>query len=254
VRRRAIAAVAAVVSAVIGAVLLVGYVSGADRRAEAGTVTTTVLVAKAEIPQGTSANALTSLVASKSLPRNAVTAGALTSLSQVAGKVTTADVLPGEQLLAGRFGAPAAVHKTKKSVKVPAGMQQLSVVLPPERVVGGALQAGDHVGVFVSVTEPDQTHLVLKRVLVTRVQGAVVPATQNTSSDTSSSTTSAADSNTDTSEPLPTANQVVTLAVNGADAETIVFGVEHGSLWLSLDPAHPVDGGTRIVTKGNVYK
>jgi pilus assembly protein CpaB len=241
---------AAVLSAVIGAVLLVGYVSGAGRRAEAGTVTTTVLVAKSAIPKGTSADALTPLVDSKSLPRNAVAAGALTSLHDIAGKITTAEVLPGEQLLAGRFAAPAVVHKGKQKIKAPAGLRQVSVLLSPDRVVGGEVKAGDHVSVLLSVTNPDQTHLVLKRVLVTHIQGAAVPATQSSSGDSKSSTSNT----TNATEPLPTGSQMVTLAVNGAQAETIVFGAEHGSLWLSLDPAHPVDGATRIVTKGNVYK
>jgi pilus assembly protein CpaB len=46
---------------------------------------------------------------------------------------------------------------------------------------------------------------------------------------------------------------MVTLALSAKDAETVVFGAEHGSLWLSSEPAGAQTGGTRIVAPDTVY-
>ena len=47
---------------------------------------------------------------------------------------------------------------------------------------------------------------------------------------------------------------MVTLAVSSHDAETLLYGAEHGTLWLSLQPADAVVTGTRVVTRDNVNK
>jgi len=232
----------AVVLATVGAVLLLAYVSGADQRAQAGMVTTTVLVATAPIPNGTPAEKLTSLVTAKAFPSKAVVPGTLSSLRQIAGQVATVDLEPGEQLLASRFADPAALQGSGE-VKIPAGMQQGSVVLDPQRALGGRLPVGTSVGVFISFADPTQTHLTLQNVLVVGVQGGVAPAEPKPS-----------DAVPSTPEPAPGGSVMVTVAVNAADAEKLVFGAEHGTIWLSLEPASARPTGTRIVTGQNVYK
>ena len=46
---------------------------------------------------------------------------------------------------------------------------------------------------------------------------------------------------------------VRTLAVSAAQAEAVVFGVEHGTLWLSLEPDGAQTGGTDVVTPDTIY-
>jgi pilus assembly protein CpaB len=46
---------------------------------------------------------------------------------------------------------------------------------------------------------------------------------------------------------------MVTLAVTAAQAEAVVFGAEHGTLWLSLEPDRAQTGGTDVITPGNIY-
>ena len=46
---------------------------------------------------------------------------------------------------------------------------------------------------------------------------------------------------------------MVTLAVDAAQAEAVVFGIEHGTLWLSLEPEGADTGGTDVVTPDNIY-
>lgn len=238
-KRRILAAVLALALAGAGAVLLAGYVQGADRRAMAGMETANVLVVTSLISNGTPADALTKLVATQVLPVKAIAAGALSSLATISGQVATADLQPGEQLFASRFADPASL-KGAEQIEVPTGLQQLSVSMERPRMLGAMLTPGATVGVFISLAkdgdQPDQTHLVLHQVLVTEVGGDLPPTP--------------ADGADQTSEPADMVS--VTFALSAADAEKLVFGAEHGRLWLSLEPSDAVTSGTRVVTAQNV--
>ena len=45
----------------------------------------------------------------------------------------------------------------------------------------------------------------------------------------------------------------MTLAIDAPAVEQVVFAAEHGFVWLSAEPADATEGGTKIVTRGNVY-
>jgi pilus assembly protein CpaB len=45
----------------------------------------------------------------------------------------------------------------------------------------------------------------------------------------------------------------VTVALPARDVELVVFGMEHGTVWLALEPEGADLSDTRIVTQGNVY-
>ena len=247
VNRRVIAAVVAALLAMVGGVLIVSYVRGADERAMAGQKPVEVLVVSGEVAEGTTAEALAESVTTTELPAKAVPENALTSLDDVSGLVVTADLHPGEQLLTTRFAHPETVRKTE--VEVPPGLQQLSLLLEPQRIIGGFIEAGDTVGVFVSMPKneegPSQTHLILNQVLVTRVQGGV---------DMSTDTEAEPEEPTEGASATPASPIVVTLAADGPSAERIVYGQEHGTVWLSLEPADALVDGTKVVTRENIYQ
>ena len=92
-------------------------------------------------------------------------------------------------------------------------------MLDKQRAVGGAIEAGAKVAVYLSYKEPDSTHLTLHQVLVTSVQHGAVPATATAIASTRRK-----------------AVDLVTLAATGADAEKIVFAAEHGTVWLTVEP------------------
>jgi pilus assembly protein CpaB len=243
-RRRLLAAVAALLLLVVGTAVLVAYVGGADSRALAGVQTVEVLIADELIPAGTTADELEPLVRTEQVPAKAAVDGRVLALDSLAGEVATVDVLPGEQLLGARFARPDDLG-TPGTVPLPDGLQEVSVLLEPQRAVGGRLAAGDTVGVVVSLTfegGTSTTHTVLHDVLVTQVQGAPAPAETGGETATASAGT-----------PAPTASLMVTLAVNAAQAEAVVFGVEHGTIWLSLEPDGADLGGTSVLTQDSIY-
>jgi pilus assembly protein CpaB len=247
VTRRLLAALAALLLAATGAVVLLAYVRAADARALAGVQTVDVLVVDAPVPSGTPGEELPDLVRTERLPVKAAVEGRVTDLGQLAGRVATADLQPGEQLLAARFAAPEDLA-VPGTVSPPAGASEISVVLEPQRAVGGRLTAGDEIGVYVSMTLENEagktvgaTHAALHGVLVTQVQGAPAPAGDG-STDTAS-----------TGGAAPTGSLLVTMALPARDAEKVVFAMEHGSVWLSLEPEGADSSDTTIVTQGNVY-
>jgi pilus assembly protein CpaB len=118
----------------------------------------------------------------------------------------------------------------------------VSILLEPQRAVGGRLAAGDSVGVHVSLDDRPSTHVVLNRVLVTQVQGAPAPAPEGEGTETASSGGAA-----------PSASLLVTLGLRPEQAEAVVFGMEHGTVWLSLEPEGVDLSGTEVITPDNVY-
>ncbi len=252
--RRILAAVLALGLALVGTVLLVTYVRGADARALAGVQTTSVLVVTEPIPQGTPATELAESVRLEPLPAKVAATGSVTDLADLGEQVAVVQLQPGEQVLASRFADPTSL-RAPGTVEVEPGDQEISILLEPQRAVGGRLKAGDVIGVFISgeleVDDPrtdgaeskkiPTTHAVLHGVLVTQVQGAPAQPEQGEAQTASSG------------QAAPSNSLLVTLALPARDAERVVFGMEHGTVWLSLEPEGADNSGTRIVHGGNIY-
>jgi pilus assembly protein CpaB len=225
-RRRFLALLAALLLAAFGAVVLFQYVQGADARARAGEVVVPVYVVSAAVPAGTDAGAVENSVTLAEVPERLVADGAVGSVdafAQMAGMVTTTDLLPGDQLVSGRFADPA-VLLSPGQVLAPAGTQEVSLTLELQRAVDGQLVAGDRVGVFLTLPVDDPatgqpqagTTLLLNDVLVTRVSGG-------TSSGGIGDTGQAAVG--------------VTLAMTPAEAAGVISGMVQNGIWLSLQTA-----------------
>jgi len=243
VRRRLLAATAALLLLFVGTAVLLAYVRGADARALAGVQTVEVLVADQVIPEGTPADELTALVRTETLPRKAAVEGRVTDLEALSGLVATVDVQPGEQLLASRFDEADAAG-AEGTVPVPEGLQEVSVLLEPQRAVGGRLAAGSTAGVVISRKE-GTTHAVLHEVLVTEVKGAPAPVQDDAAAGTETAAAAAA---------VPSQALMITFAVTAAQAEAVVFGMEHGTVWLTLENEDADTGGTSVVDSGNIYE
>lgn len=257
-KSRLLAGLAAVVLAIVGAILVVSYAQGADTRAVQNLEPVSVVVVQKAIPAGTPVASLSAFVSSQELPGKAVSKTALKNLDGLAGKVTAVDLLPGEQLVAERLVEPEEL-KTSGSVEVPKGLQEVSFQLEPQRVVGGRITAGDHVGIFINLKEggiegkPDQqtTQLTVHKALVTAVQRA--PVTTPTPQPSASGSAAPAE---DTS--LPVGSMIVTVAVNDVAATKIVYAsnfTDVASIWLSREPLDAKDSGRPgIITRPEVYK
>jgi pilus assembly protein CpaB len=248
VNRRIGGIIGAIVLAIIGAVLVLAYASGADRRAEKGTKVVAVYTVRAEIPAGTPTADLGDRVAKADLPRKAVADGAITNLKDVKGLVTGALLVKGEQLVRQRFTTPSAYQSSGSSVAIPAGYLTTTISLAPERAVGGVLSPGATVAITASFNAegnlPAQSGVILQKVLVTNVQVADPAAAQTT------------DTTTDASRPgtSPQGSLLVTVALPATDVARLVYATEHGTIWLSTDPRSAPDAPGGAVARNGVYR
>lgn len=244
-----LAGVAAVVLAIIGAALIITYANGADQRAVADMNPTGVLVVTKAVPAGSSVDVVKASVTVQQLPGTSIAKTALKNLDDSSGKVAAVDLVPGEQLLAERLVAPQDA-KSSSAAKVPAGLQEVTFELEPKMVVGGRLEAGDHVAIGFSFpagadkSKPGEptTQLSLRKVLVTAVQRAAQPTAKPTDGTNPQDTT------------LPQGSFMVTVAVSDVDASKIIYTTLNGSLWLTKEPLDAQDNGGFIARKDNVYK
>jgi pilus assembly protein CpaB len=241
-KSRLLAGLAALVLAVAGTLMLVNYVSNADRRAQASLQPVDVVVVDSAVPAGTTVEDLRPHVRLRPVPEAAKAAGALTSLDGITGQVTTVALEPGEQLLASRLVDPSQ-RVTPGAVEVPAGMQEVTVLLPPESVVGGTVRAGDLVGLYVTQTDPGspqnlRTQLVFDKVLVTAVQQA--PPSGTTATDGTSA--------------VPNGSSFVTLARNSMDSAKIILSARAGNIWLTKQTAKTPAGTRTAVTTSGIFR
>jgi pilus assembly protein CpaB len=264
-KTRLLGGIAALLVAIIGTVLLVSYVQNADKRALANTETETVYIVEKAIAAGTSVDKLTASVAKKEVPKLALASGTVTDLSELGNKVTAVSLVPGEQLLSTRMVDANSLLNPSRA-QVPEGLQEITLKLPIERVVGGTLEAGDTVGVFVSledsttnaatgetVVKSSGTQLTFHKVLVTAAQFSNGSVAQTQGNSAEENPTEGALSSTK-KETSSDDTYLITLARNSADAEKIVFATEFGKVYLSKEPANAVESTTGVVDKTRLFR
>lgn len=266
-KRQIIGIVVAIVLAVLGTLALVSYVRSAKDDAVKNQQPVDVYVVSHDIGKGTAVSDMTNLVKLTSVPERLVAADAVRDLGELDQTLVAGiDLAPGDQLRSARL----VDGRTLVRVVVPKGLQEITVALSPERAVGGALLAGDTVGVVFSFDPfdlasagspatdttdttalalprtPNTTHLTLHKVLVTAVQFSAKD--RSAISGEGTETTVGA-----TVAQAPGDQLLVTLAVTAAEAEQVVFAAEFGDVWLTAEPDDATEDGTRILTLSGVY-
>lgn len=196
--------------AVLGTLLLVGYVRAAEGRATAGQRLVPVLVLTDDVERGASPRELAERVQLTRVPAAARAAGALTAADQLDGRAPAVDLYEGEQLSAARLAEPETL-----AGGLPDGTTAVSLSLEPQRALGGQVRPGTEVNVLASYDDPARTETVLRDVVVQSVTLSEPPQ--------------------DPAE-APAATEgviLVTVAVTAGQAEQLVFAADHGRLWLA---------------------
>jgi pilus assembly protein CpaB len=260
-KTRLLGGIAALLVAIVGTVLLITYVQSADQRAMAGTETSEVFVVQKAIPAGTPASEISGAVALKPLPKSTLTDGSVTNLADLGSKVTAVSLVPGEQLLTSRMVEPASFLGPARA-EVPDGMQEVTIKLPIERVVGGKITAGDTVGIFISLQETSTngagetatqsagTQLTFHKVLVTAAQFSNGSAAQPDAAEGTKSDGSLGSGKSNQSD----GTYLITLARNSVDAERLVYAVEFGKIYLSKEASEATEGNAGVVDKTKVFR
>ncbi len=255
-RTRLLGGVAALIVAIIGTVLLITYVNAADSRALAGVQTEDVYVVQKAIPAGTPASGLSDYASKKALPKSAIPSDPVTDLTTLQGKVASVELQPGEELLASRFTDPTALVQPGR-VAVPNGMQEVTLRLPAERVVGGSVAAGDTVGIVISVPREDalpaQTQMTFNKVLVTAVQLPSGTLAQS-SSPTPQASQSSGGLGGNNNAAQPSGDYLVTIARTAPEIERLVYAQLNGTVYLTKEPASANDSTSAPVDRTKVLR
>jgi len=218
--RRSVLLALAIVTALVGTLLIVLYVQGIDSRATQGQELVEVLVAKDVVDAGESVAAAEEAgkFEKTEVRREDLVPGALSSSTSVTGLVATGNIFPGEQLIADKFGT---VGDTQTLV-IPDDKLAISVELTDPERVAGFVNPGSEVAVFVTVSNPKS----YTRVLLTRVTVIGVGQT------TTTSRTVTDESGAQTIEEIP--KTILTLALTQKETEKFVWADRFGDLNFAL--------------------
>ena len=270
--RRILGIMAAAILALVGTVSLVGFVAGAEERALEGEQLTEVYVVTEPIPAGTTGAELDDLIEVEEVPVKIRALDAVDNLVMLADRVAAVDLQPGEQLLDSRFIEVSDFTDREIGVQVPEDMLEVTVPLDPHRAIGGLLEPGQTVAVLASFDESEQesglvelngqevalpqtvadeteqsypasTDLLLRKALVSAVQDTRAAGGFGDEEEGENSRLNTA----------PEGQLLVTLALEPANAERVVFAAEQGRLWFAIERETVPEVDDAIRTRGNVY-
>lgn len=275
-RRRVVGFVAALVLAVVGTIMLVAYVGGAEDRALEGEEVVEVLVVDERIREGTRAEDVEGSVRTERVQTKVVIDDPITELEDLEGLVAAVDLLPGEQLSRRRFVSPEALSLFQESsVEVPEGLLEVTIGIDPERALGGLTDLEGKTVAVVASFEPFEFTVPETPegppVLV-EIDGRLIPNTGKTPSVTQTILHDVLVTNVDFDDapeapdvdedeegiPLlidaPNGSVLVTLALDIEGVERLVFTQEFGNIWLALETEDDADEPSELVDRGNIFQ
>ena len=262
--KKVVGVIAAVIMAIVGTVLLVVFVRGAEDRALEGEELVSALVADERIPAGTPVSDLSEFVRTEEVQEKVAPEGIIADLNQVQGQVTANDIGEGEILNTGRFVTPDNFSASGGNVEVPEGLLEVTVAMSQEQFIGGVPVPGDKIALiatgdrvdFIPFTadplqggapDPAQgqvvdtglkvTKIILQQALVTNVQGNPLPEAPATAQAT------------DRVAPAE-GSLLITLALNGPDTERLLYVRDSQSLNANLHMA--LHNGDALVTSEGI--
>lgn len=211
---------AAVVTAVIAGLLIVGFLSQYRNNVNNEAVPTPVVVAQQLIEQGTSGDSAGAqgLFKSSEVPRDQLKAGAVTDPATLRGKIAASEILPGQQLTDADFKPRGNGIVTKLA----ADQRAMSVSFDSAHGVAGNVRVGDHVDVLAGfeVTGSGGANRSVLRMLMQDVLVLGVPKKAAAGGVRSGGN----------------ATSDVTLRVATSAAPKLAFAADNGKLWLVLRP------------------
>jgi Flp pilus assembly protein CpaB len=172
----------AVALAAVAALLTSFYVTSYKRHVQRGEDHVTVLVAKQDIPEGTTGEEAASKLASEDVPRKVRDriAGAITKPDQLTGLVATQKTLQGQVVSTRSFGTQAELGVR---AQLKGTLRAFEVWGDSTQLLAGTLRSGDHVD-FVGTlgSNPGVSRVFVRNIKVLQAPAAPAVGTKLTSS------------------------------------------------------------------------
>ncbi len=207
--------------AVAAALLTVFYVSNYKSSVRSASETVTVLVAKADIPQGMLGSQVVAskLLTTQEIPRKAIANGTISKPEDIQGLIVTQPIYIGEQVTARRFG-PLEAAGVRDQLRGTYRVMQIKG--NDAQLLSGVLRPGDHIDFVASIRFPNEqsskhfAKVVLGDILVLRTSG---------------------EDDTQASVVDPTGGDGwVMLRLTDSQAQKLYFAYANSDWWLTLRP------------------
>jgi pilus assembly protein CpaB len=217
--RRSLLLFAALIVAALSTTMVFVYVNGVNDRAQAKQSPVRVQVAKNLIQAGTRVqDAITAGdFATKTIEKADAVDKAIGELAAIKGLAAKSTIYPGDQITTAKFGTAESTG----SVPVPPGKLGISVELSDPAQDAGFVTPGTNIAVFLTSTSSKNGGGT--RVLLPKVEVLAVGDKTTVPSDVTSGT-----------ETDQVSKRILTLAVDQADYQRIVFARTNGLLSLAL--------------------
>jgi pilus assembly protein CpaB len=253
-RKKSTGIVASAVLAVFGMLLLVMFAKGRGDNAEAKAAAAAapveaqkwVYVASIDIAKGTSGEGVEPQVARVQRPASQVVVGADADvdfkIETIRGKLTAVPITKNQQITNAMFESTEAAA----SAALPAGKLAVTLIIPGDRMAGIGKNPNETVGVIASFAGAEGgsvSHITMHKVQIIGrpLPFGVAPPTTVAGAPEAGGTTSFL-------------GQVqVTLAVEAADAERLIYMSQFGIIHLVLEPLSASELNTKLVTQANIY-
>jgi pilus assembly protein CpaB len=213
-----------VLTAIVLAVVATGaslvYLQSLRNEVVRGNELVRVLVAEKSVSPGTTVEEMLNqdLIAFTQVPRRYAVSGAITDTRGMDQQVLTVALAKGEQVTDQKVRPAGGAGL---SFRVPKGMVATTMAVDEASGVGGEVAAGDHVS-LVATFSPGPGGADITQILLSNVE--VLGATFNTQK-------------TGLGQSGGSQKQTVTVAVSPADSAKLVFALEKGHIWITLEPA-----------------
>jgi len=240
--RRTLLLIAALLVAALGTGLVFLYAQNAQNNAKAGQELVTVLVAKQDIPLGTTGSAASSNgdFQSVQIPKDTLVNGAVSDAAPLANLVAKAPIYAGQQIISQQWGTSTSTG----GLAVPDGKVAIAVNLSDPERVAGFVVPGSTIAIFTygNTAAPGKdgtaptTQVPGVKLLLTGIPVIAVGPT----------TTVANTTGTAQNQQIPTA--ILTLAVTQEEAQKIILASgkvassQYNGLYLALQT------GTSVVS------
>jgi Flp pilus assembly protein CpaB len=209
------------VCAVIAATVLLVFLSRYRESVEGAAAPTPVLVATALIQKGTSGDVLAEKRQFETVTRAAedIKQGGIADPALLAGKVTTADIYPGQQLTASSFVGSTGTVLPKLADS------ERAIAVPVDEAHGlvGQVQSGDHVDVLASYTTSNSATGQGAGVVKTLLQDKLVLR--------------AGAQPIEGGDEGKAADKSIILRVSDREAVSLAHAADNGKVWVLLRPA-----------------
>jgi Flp pilus assembly protein CpaB len=196
----------AAVAAILAGILLFVFVQRYRTNQNASSAATSVFVASALIPQGSSADVIASqqLLQRTTLRGSQVQTGAITDPSVLHGEVAAVTIYPGQQITASDFTSGGTIASELTS-----NQRALAIPIESTRGLVGFVHTGDHVDVLASYSggaSRGSVTTLLQNILVLSV-----PSSGGSNSN-------------------------IVLRVSDRDAPSLAYAADNGKVWIDLRP------------------